>query len=57
MKKGILQKEIAEDEFRKILEKCLMIVEKDTTPLEAELRATNNPAEIVGVFDKIVIKN
>ena len=50
------RKENAEDEFRKILEKCIQIVQEDTSPLEAELRATSNPVELVGIFDKIVIK-
>jgi len=57
MKKGTISKENAETEFRSILEKCLLIVQKDTAPLEAELRITNNPAELVGVFDRIVITN
>lgn len=57
MKKGTIGKENAEDEFRKILEKCIQIVQEDTSPLEAELRATSNPVELVGIFDKIVIKN
>ncbi len=57
MKKGTLEKNVAEDEFRNILKKCLQIVQRDTSPIEAELRATNNPADIVGVFDRIVIEN
>jgi hypothetical protein len=57
LKKGIIKQEDAEVEFRGILEKCMLIVKKDTTPLEAELRATNNPADLVGIFDKIEIQN
>jgi hypothetical protein len=49
-------RENAENELKSILDKCIQIVSKDTTPIEAELRAANNPAEIVGVFNKIVIK-
>lgn len=57
MKKGTIKKETAENQFGKILEKCISIVKEDTSPLEAELRATSNPVELVGIFDKIVIKN
>ncbi len=57
MKKGVIKKEDAENEFRSILEKCMLIVKKDTTPIEAELRATSNPMDIVGIFDKIEIQN
>lgn len=57
LKKGTLQKEVAENEFRVILEKCLQIAQRDTAPIEAELRVASNPTDIVGVFDKIVIKN
>ncbi|MFV0376620.1 MAG: hypothetical protein ACK5JD_04870 [Mangrovibacterium sp.] len=57
LKKGTLQKDQAENEFRTILEKCLQIAQRDTSPIEAELRTTSNPAEIVCIFDKIVIKN
>lgn len=57
LKKGILQKDQAENEFRIILEKCLQIAQRDTSPIEAELRTTSNPIEIVCIFDKIVIKN
>lgn len=57
LKKGTIQKEAAENEFTKILEKCILIVKEDTSPLEAELRSTSNPVELVGIFDKIVIKN
>lgn len=57
LKKGLLQREQAENDFRIILEKCLQIAQRDTSPIEAELRATSNPTEIVCIFDKIVIKN
>lgn len=57
LKKGIIQKQEAESEFGSILEKCILIASKDTTPLEAELRATSNPTELVGIFDKIEIQN
>ena len=57
LKKGTIQKEKVEDEFKDILEKCLQIAQKDTSPIEAALRSTNNPVEIVGIFDKIIIKN
>ncbi|PTN09329.1 hypothetical protein [Mangrovibacterium marinum] len=57
LKKGIIKKDEAEIEFRSILDKCMLIVQKDTSPLEAELRATSNPSEIVGIFEKIEIQN
>ncbi len=56
LKKGQMVHENAEIELKSILDKCIQIVSKDTAPIEAELRAANNPAEIVGVFNKIIIK-
>lgn len=57
LKKGILRKEQAETEFETILDKCLQIASRNTTSIEAELRSATNPTEIVGIFDRIVIKN
>ncbi|MEL7586343.1 MAG: hypothetical protein AAGU19_06475 [Prolixibacteraceae bacterium] len=56
LKKGIVTQEKAERELQSILDKCIQIASKNTTPIEAELRAANNPQEIVGIFDKIIIK-
>lgn len=56
LKKGIVTPEKAEKELKSILDKCIQIASRDTTPIEAELRAANNPQEIVGVFNKIIIK-
>jgi hypothetical protein len=56
LKKGIVSKEKAEDVLKSVLDKCIQIASKDTTPIEAELRAANNPQQIVSVFDKIIIK-
>lgn len=56
LKKGIISQAAVEDELAAILDKCFQIFEKDTKPIEAELRATNNPEDIVNVFDKIVIR-
>lgn len=56
MKKGTITKDEAEAELVAILDKCFQIFSQDTTPIEAELRAVNNPEAIVGIFDKIVIK-
>jgi hypothetical protein len=56
LKKGSMTREKAEDILKSVLDKCIQIASKDTTPIEAELRAANNPQEIVGVFDKIIIK-
>lgn len=56
LKKGQMVRENAESELKSILDKCIQIASKDTAPIEAELRAANNPEEIVGVFNKIVIK-
>lgn len=57
LKKGRMERSNAEDKFITILDKCIVIAEKDTSPLEAELRAASNPMEIVGIFEKIVITN
>lgn len=56
LKKGIVTQEKAENELKSILDKCIQIASKDTTPIEAELRAANNPQEIMGVFNKIIIR-
>jgi hypothetical protein len=56
LKKGIVSKEKAESVLKSVLDKCIQIASKDTGPIEEELRAANNPQEIVGVFDKIIIK-
>ena len=56
MKKGTIGKASAESELASILDKCFQIVSQDTTPLEAELRATNNPEEMIHVFAKITIR-
>lgn len=55
LKKGSMAQEKAENELRSILDKCIQIASQNTAPIEAELRAANNPKEIVGIFDKIVI--
>lgn len=56
LKKGVVTKEKAENELKSVLDKCIQIASKDTAPIEAELRAANNPQEIVDIFDKIIIK-
>lgn len=56
LKKGSMVREKAEDELKSILDKCIQIASKDTAPIEAELRAANNPTEIVSVFNKIIIR-
>lgn len=56
LRKGIISKEDAEGVLKNILEKSIQIALRDTAPIEAELRLANNPQEIVGVFDKIIIK-
>jgi len=56
MKKGMIKKDEAERELLVILEKCLQIASQDTRPVEAELRAANDPNAIVEIFDKIVIQ-
>ncbi|MGV8139498.1 MAG: hypothetical protein AB2L20_30240 [Mangrovibacterium sp.] len=56
LKKGNLTREKAEDTLKSVLDKCIQIASKETAPIEAELRAANNPHEIIGVFDKIIIK-
>jgi len=56
LKKGIMTKEKAEDILESVLDKCIQIASKETGPIENELRAANNPQEIVSVFDKIIIK-
>ncbi len=57
LKKGTIDKAEAESELKSILDKCIQIFSKDTTPIEAELRAASNPKDIVSIFDKIIIKN
>lgn len=56
LKKGNITREKAEDTLKTVLDKCIQIASKETAPIEAELRAANNPQEIVSVFDKIIIK-
>ncbi len=56
LKKGIISKEEAENQFKNILDKCIQIFARDTSPIEAELRATNDPKDIVSVFNKIIIR-
>lgn len=56
LKKGNMTREKAEDTLKSVLDKCIQIASKETAPIEAELRMANNPQEIVGVFDKIIIK-
>ena len=56
LKKGTIPKQEAENQFRNILDKCIQIFSCDTGPIEAELRATNDPKDIVSVFNKIVIR-
>jgi hypothetical protein len=51
-----MTREKAEDTLKSVLDKCIQIASKETAPIEAELRMANNPQEIVGVFDKIIIK-
>jgi hypothetical protein len=56
LKKGIVSHEKVEDELKSVLDKSIQIAYQDTRPVEAELRAANNPQEIVGIFNKIIIK-
>jgi hypothetical protein len=56
IKKETLPKDIIEKNMVDIINKCLLIFNQDTTPLEQELRAANNSKAIIGVFKKIVIE-
>ncbi|MGQ8335368.1 hypothetical protein ACUNWD_02385 [Sunxiuqinia sp. A32] len=56
LKKGIIDKNEAEKELQDILQKCMALHSLKTSPIEQELKAANNPTEILGIFQKIVIE-
>ena len=56
VKKGALDQEHAEKELSNVLDKCMLIFKQETKPVELELKAANNPEEILAIFQKIVIE-
>ena len=56
LKKETLPKEKVEKDMVDIINKCLLIFNQNTKPVEQELRSANNSKEIIGVFRKIIIE-